>query len=185
MSSFQIKKILGAILLAVLTTAAITMVRNTLYDRGGEDAGPAPAPVHAATAPEEAKPEAAKPAPAEPAIEPVGPLLAAASDEKGRKAFRKCITCHSAAEGQKHKIGPNLWNIANTPIGSRAGYKYSGAMRGKGGKWTYESLNAFLTSPKTFIPGTKMGFAGVKKIGQRADLIRYLRSLSEFPTPLP
>lgn len=133
---------------------------------------------------EPAKPAGtAAPAPAQ----PFEALLASATVEAGAAAFKGagCIACHSVNEGGKAGVGPNLWGVLGAPEGGREGFAYSDALKGKGGKWTYESLNAWLTKPAAFAPGTKMTFAGVPEDKKRADIIVYLRSLSATPAPLP
>jgi cytochrome c len=112
-------------------------------------------------------------------------LLASASADGGKKAFKKCKSCHSTEKGGKNKVGPNLWGIVGKAKASGAGYKYSGALKGLGGNWSYKDLDAFLTKPKAFAKGTKMTFAGVKSPADRAALLAYLRSLSGSPQPLP
>ncbi|WP_321397169.1 cytochrome c family protein [Emcibacter sp.] len=112
-------------------------------------------------------------------------LLASASAADGEKVFKKCKACHTAEEGGKNGTGPNLWAIVGRDKASHEGFGYSDAMTAKGGSWTYEDLDHFLTKPKDFIPGTKMAFAGLKKGTDRAELIAYLRSLSATPMDLP
>jgi len=125
------------------------------------------------------------PAPPSGASSGIGALLAAADIGAGQKAFKKCKSCHSADKGGKNKVGPNLWDIVGNAKASKQGYKYSGALKGLGGEWTYNDLDGFLANPRGFAKGTKMSFSGVKKEGQRATLIVYLRSLSDQPKPLP
>lgn len=121
-----------------------------------------------------------------PALEPVGPLLAAADPASGQKLLKKCAACHSFDSGGPNKVGPNLWNIVDRPIASAGGFGYSAALKGMADKtWTYENLNGFLHKPKEWAAGTKMSFAGLNKPEQRADLIAYLRSLSDSPAALP
>ena len=137
--------------------------------------------------PQEA-PGAAAARDAEPAEAPmdVAALLAAADPAAGAKAVRRCTACHTLDKGGKHRLGPNLWNLVGRPVGSAAGYGYSDALKAKSGEtWSYDNLDAFLTRPKDWAPGTKMSFAGIKKPGQRADLIAHLRSLSDNPAALP
>ena len=112
-------------------------------------------------------------------------LLADADPAAGKKAFSKCKACHTVDEGGKNKVGPNLWDIVGNAKAGVDGFKYSGAFTDLGGEWTYEDLDAFLAKPKEFVPGTKMTYAGMKKAGDRAAVIVYMRSLSDSPKPLP
>ena len=135
--------------------------------------------------------EAAAPAgggEAAPAAEaqPIGALLASANAENGEKTAKKCAACHSFDKGGANKVGPNLWGVVNRPIAEHEGFSYSAALSEKKGQpWDYDHLNHFLTSPKAYAPGTKMSFAGISKDAERADVIAYLRSLSDDPAPLP
>ncbi|MCI5048894.1 MAG: cytochrome c family protein [Rickettsiales bacterium] len=113
-------------------------------------------------------------------------LLAGADIAAGEKYFaKKCATCHTNDSGGKNKTGPNLWNIVDRAKGGSGGFNYSKAMAAFGGNWSYEDLNAFLHKPKKWMPGTIMAFAGIKKEKDRADLIAYLRTLSNAPKTLP
>lgn len=107
---------------------------------------------------------------------------AAAGDEKlGQKVFKKCKACHTVGEGAKNKIGPHLNELFGRTAGSLEGYKYSKAMQAKAGEglvWDQETLTAFLTKPKKYMPGTKMSFAGVRKPADMENLLAYLRSFS-------
>lgn len=136
-----------------------------------------------------AKTPAAKPAANEAASSDNGPkigtLLASADKNAGAKISKKCAACHSFDKGGPNKVGPNLWDVVGRTVASHEGYSYSSALSDLGGQWSYERLNAFLTKPKDFAPGTKMGFAGLKDAQDRANLIAYLRSLSDDPKPLP
>lgn len=112
------------------------------------------------------------------------PLLAAASADNGKSVFNKCKSCHSVDAG-KNGVGPSLHGVVNRAKGTEAGYKYSDAMKGKGGNWSFEDLSHFIMSPKAFVPGTKMGFAGIASAHDRADLIAYLATVGDTPVPLP
>ncbi|MBB3235325.1 c-type cytochrome [Phyllobacterium endophyticum] len=120
---------------------------------------------------------------------PIATLLASADATRGEAVFKRCQACHTGEKDGANKVGPNLWDIVDRPIATHPGFAYSGPMKdfSKGGqeKWTYDHLNHFLTSPKGYIKGTAMGFAGDKKDNERADLIAYLRTLSDNPKPLP
>lgn len=115
-------------------------------------------------------------------------MVASADPKKGEKDFKKCQSCHSIEKGGPNKVGPNLWGVVDRPVASHEGYKYDAAMEkfAEGGtKWTYDHLNAFLEKPKDLVPGTKMGFGGISKEEDRANLVAYLRTQADEPAPLP
>ena len=179
MDSFEINKILGAVLatcivLLVMNFTASAMFAPKLPEKPG----------FAIAAKEEGhgKEAAAAAAPSE----PIEKLLQTASAEKGQAAAKVCTTCHTFEKNGPNRVGPNLYGIVGDHKGEgRNGFNFSAAIKGKGGEWTYDDLNKFLTNPKGFIPGTAMGFAGIQKDSQRADVIAYLRTLSDKPEPLP
>jgi cytochrome c len=126
---------------------------------------------------------------AAPAAVPIAQLLASADPAAGANSFKKCASCHSADPSSPNKVGPGLWSVVNRPIAAHEAFSYSAAMKdfSKGGaeKWDYEHLNHFLAAPKAYIKGTAMGFAGLKNDQERANVIAYLRTLSDSPAPLP
>lgn len=117
------------------------------------------------------------------------PAVAAADPAKGEAFAKRCMACHSFEAGGPNKVGPNLWNIVNRPVASVAEYKYSDAMvafsEGGAKLWTFDHLSAYLADPKGTVPKNKMVFPGIKKDEDRANVIAYLRSLSESPAELP
>ena len=117
--------------------------------------------------------------------QPLNVLLATANVDKGKKVAKKCVACHSFESGGKNKVGPNLHNILGKNRAGASGFSYSSAIKIMGGKWGFEDMNAFLKKPKKFMPGTKMSFSGLKKAGDRAAVILYLRSFSDSPVTLP
>jgi cytochrome c len=120
------------------------------------------------------------------AITPIAGLLASASQDKGEAVAKACQACHDFSKDGPNKTGPNLYGVLGRPIASHADFPYSDALKAKAGEaWTYENLNHFLLKPKAFAPGTKMGFAGLADEAKRADVIMYLRSLSDAPEALP
>ena len=117
--------------------------------------------------------------------EPISLLLASASVDKGQKIFKKCSSCHTYNKEGVNKVGPNLWNLINSPKANVEGFAYSKELAEFGGQWGYEELALFLYKPKEYIKGTKMNFSGLKKVQDRANLVLFLREQSENPAPLP
>ncbi len=120
---------------------------------------------------------------------PIATLLASADAGAGETVFKKCASCHTPEKGGPNKVGPGLWDVVNRPVASHEGFSYSAGMTtfSEGHKvvWDYDHLSFFLEAPKKHVPGTAMGFAGLKKDDERANLIAYLRTLSDNPAPLP
>lgn len=100
-------------------------------------------------------------------------MMKTADFDRGAKVFKKCATCHTVGKGEGAKVGPNLYGVVNRKRAATV-FAYSEAMKAKGGAWDRETVNTFLIKPKDFVPGTKMGFAGLKKPQDRADVILYL-----------
>jgi cytochrome c len=180
MDSFEFNKIAGAILFAVLVIMGVQNLTSVLYST--EAANPASYPV------EMASNGAGDTDGAEAAEVDAGPslaeLLASADVAKGAKVAKKCAACHTFDEGGANKVGPNLYGVVGQAMAQGDGFNYSGAMTDMGGTWDFETLDAFLLKPSAYLPGTAMSFAGVRKPGDRANLIAYLNSLgSNVPVP--
>jgi len=105
--------------------------------------------------------------------------------DAGQKYARVCGTCHSFGKGEAAKIGPNLYGIIGSKHAHMAGFDYSDAMKSMVGNWDYDELNEFLYNPRAHVPGTKMTFAGIKDDQARANVIAWLRTLSDTLVPLP
>jgi cytochrome c len=112
-------------------------------------------------------------------------LLAKASAAKGENDVHACQTCHNFEKGAGVKIGPPLYGVVGRPIASVPGFDYSSALKGKGGNWTYDKLFVWIAAPSEWAPGTKMAFAGEEDPHKRADILAYLRTLSDSPVPFP
>ena len=115
----------------------------------------------------------------------INELLALGDLAHGEKVFKKCSACHMIASDGKNMIGPNLWGVIGRTAGSVSDYKYSKAMVAYGKEWTFEEMNAYLIKPQAYIKGTKMAFAGLRKEKDRASVILYMNSKSNSPKPLP
>ena len=112
-------------------------------------------------------------------------LMATASADRGARVFRRCQACHNDASGAPNKVGPNLWGIMGHDRGAAEGFGYSSAFQAAGGTWSFENMDEYLASPAKAIPGNKMSFAGLRKEGERADIMAYMNSMSDAPISLP
>lgn len=127
--------------------------------------------------------EASADGPAEPEM-PIEVMMASADLAKGAEVFKKCGSCHNAAEGGANGIGPNLWGILGKPIAKQAGFAYSDVLTAKGGNWDFAAMNEWLTNPRKFASGTKMSFAGLANPQDRANVIVWLNAQgSNLPLP--
>ncbi len=106
------------------------------------------------------------------------PIMASASAEEGEGLWRSCAACHALEPGV-NGVGPSLYGVVNRAVGAEPGYAYSGALVAVAETWTPENLNGFLENPKGWAPGTAMGYNGMRKIEDRANLIAYLDSLDD------
>ncbi|MGB8278081.1 MAG: cytochrome c family protein [Methylovirgula sp.] len=178
MDSFEFTKTVGAVLGVLLFTLGIGVLADAMFSP--------PKLVKPGYALPGAQTSATAEAGAKPAPEmPLPDLLAKADPKTGEADTKPCQACHSFEKGAGPKVGPPLWGVVGRPKGSIAGFDYSAGMKAKGGNWTFEDLNTFITDPKAFVSGTKMAFAGVPEATKRAGILAYLRTLSDNPAPLP
>ncbi|MGH7042452.1 MAG: c-type cytochrome [Acetobacteraceae bacterium] len=178
MDSMDVNKAVAAVLVAGIAFFITGTIGDNLISR----APPANPPFSLAGM-QTAASGSAKPA----GLPPVAPLLASADVAKGKQfATQVCAACHSLNKGGKPIVGPNLWGIVGDPHDHEAGFAYSDALeKFKGQPWTYAALNTWLYKPAAYAPGTHMTFAGIPDAKLRADVIAYLRTLSDQPKPLP
>ena len=181
MDSFEINKIIAAILLTALIIIGIGKFTDILFhvEKPKESAYKIEGLEMAAT-----QTSSNSETKVEEKIN-ISELLALGDKAHGEKVFKKCSACHMIASGGKNMIGPNLWGVIGRTAGSVSDYKYSKAMVAYGKEWTFEEMNAYLIKPQAYIKGTKMAFAGLRKEKDRASVILYMNSKSNSPKPLP
>ena len=178
MDSFEINKIVAAVLMVALLVIGIGKLSDVIFhvekpERPGYSVEVETATVSTSSANiDEEKIDIA-------AIMALGDLA------HGEKVFKKCAACHSIVKGGKNAIGPALYNVVGRKVGAIEGYKYSKALATYDKNWTLEELNGFLVKPAKWIKGTKMAYAGLRKEKDRASVIKYLNQNSDSPKPLP
>ena len=175
MNSFEINKIITAILVTILVVFGIGKISNIIFDKDDKNIV-----AYKVEAPEGEAVQAS----AESSVD-ISALLAMGNVAHGEKVYKKCKACHSIKQGGGNKIGPALWNVIFRPVGSITDYKYSKALSTYGNEWSWEEMNGFLIKPSKWIPNNKMGFAGLKSEKDRASVILYLNQNSDNPKPLP
>jgi len=175
MNSFEINKIITAILVTVLVVFGIGKISDIIFDKDETDIV-----AYKVKATEGLAVQAST----ESSVD-ISALLAMGDVAHGEKVYKKCKACHSIKQGGGNKIGPALWNVIFRPVGSITDYKYSKALSSYGNEWTWEEMNGFLTKPSKWIKGNKMGFAGLNDERDRASVILYLNQNSDNPKPLP
>lgn len=178
MSSLENNKIFGALLGTGLFVMAAGVVSDLVF------ASHAPAKAGYELAALDPAAAGGGGAPAAAAV-PLPVLLASANPERGQNLVKACAACHAFEKGGPNKVGPGLYGVVGHEKATHPGFSYSDALKGKGGVWTFDDLDHFIANPRGFAAGTKMAFAGEKDPARRADILAYLRTLSDAPVALP
>ena len=179
MDSFEVNKIIAAVLLVALLVIGIGKISDLVFFiEKPEKAG------YKVELPDtENSSQSVKAAEVEEVD--ISALLALGTVEHGEKVFKKCSACHVVNKGGENKIGPMLYGVLGRQVAALGDYKYSKAMAAYDKTWTFEEMNGYLRKPQSYIKGTKMAFAGLRKEKDRASVILYLNQNSDSPLPLP
>tara|TARA_Y100000741_G_C18008322_1_gene459097 strand:- start:60 stop:620 length:561 start_codon:yes stop_codon:yes gene_type:complete len=176
MDSFEINKIIAAIILVVAIIIGLDRISDSVFHVNKPEKPGYKIEVVSTSTSSESE-----------AIETIdiAALMALADLDHGKKIFKKCSACHSIKSGGGNKIGPALYNVVGRAVGGVQDYKYSKSLITYGNEWTFEELNGFLIKPAKWIKGTKMAFAGLKNEKDRASVILFMNQNGDNPTPLP
>ena len=179
MDSFEINKIVAAVLMVALLVIGLGKLSDTIFHVKKPKT-----PGYAVEVEQVANSSASSSEVIEQKVD-IAALMTMGDVASGEKIFKKCAACHSILKGGKNKIGPALYNVVGRKVGGVSDYKYSKALAGYEKGWTFEELNGFLLKPAKWIKGTKMAYAGLRKEKDRASVIKYLNQNSDNPQPLP
>ena len=179
MDSFEINKIVAAILMVALLIIGIRKIPDMVFHVEKPKT-----PGYVVEVEQVSSSSISEVKPADEKVD-ITALLAIGEISHGEKVFKKCAACHSIVKGGKNNIGPALYNVVGRKVGVVSDYKYSKALSGYEKEWTFEELNGYLIKPAKWIKGTKMAFAGLRKEKDRASVIKYLNQNSDNPLPLP
>tara|TARA_B100001057_G_scaffold131623_2_gene130869 strand:- start:2576 stop:3115 length:540 start_codon:yes stop_codon:yes gene_type:complete len=179
MDSFELNKIIAAILMVALLIIGIGKISQIIFHVEKPEK-----PGYVVEVEEVSDTSASTVETAEVKVD-ISALMAMGDVTSGEKIFKKCAACHSIVKGGKNNIGPALYNVVGRKIGGVTDYKYSKALTAYGKDWSFEELNGFLIKPAKWIKGTKMAYAGLRKEKDRASVIKYLNQNGDNPLPLP
>ena len=178
MDSFELNKIMGAILGTCLGLLSLNIAANAIF----HPAKPAKPGYEIAVPETPAAGDQKAPAPQDP---PIAELLASADVKRGEVSHNKCIACHTFDKGGRNLVGPNLYGVIGREKGSEAGFNYSAAFKkSMKGAWTPQEISDFVKNPKVMVPGTSMTFPGINRASERADLVTFLNTKSDNPQNL-
>ena len=178
MDSFEINKIVAAVLLVALLVIGLGKLSNVIFHVEKPETPGYIVDVEQVSISSSSEPQ-------EEQKLDIAALMAMGDVTSGEKIFKKCAACHSIVKGGKNNIGPALYNVVGRKIGVVDDYKYSKALAAYEKEWSFEELNGFLIKPAKWIKGTKMAYAGLRKEKDRASVIKYLNQNSDNPLPLP
>ena len=179
MDSFEINKIVAAVLMVALLVIGIGKLSDVIFHVEKPET-----PGYTVEVEQVSTASSSTTTTAEEKVD-IAALMAMGDIASGEKIFKKCAACHSIIKGGKNAIGPALYNVVGRKVGVVEGYKYSKALAAYEKEWTFEELNGFLKKPAKYIKGTKMAYAGLRKEADRASVIKYLNENSDSPVPLP
>jgi cytochrome c len=179
MDSFEINKIVAAVLMVALLVIGIGKLSDVIFHVEKPEK-----PGYAVDVEEVTTVSNSTKASVEEKFD-IAALMAMGDVTIGEKVFKKCAACHSIVKGGKNNIGPALYNVVGRKTGVVSDYKYSKALASYDKEWTFEELNGYLIKPAKWVKGTKMAFAGLRKEKDRASVIKYLNQNSDSPLPLP
>jgi cytochrome c len=179
MDSFEINKIVAAVLMVALIVIGIGKLSDVIFHVEKPET-----PGYAVEVEQVSTASSSTTIAVDEKVD-IAALMAMGDIASGEKIFKKCAACHSIIKGGKNAIGPALYNVVGRKVGSIDDYKYSKALASYEKEWTLEELNGYLTKPAKWIKGTKMAFAGLRKEADRASVIKYLNENSDSPVPLP
>ena len=179
MDSFEINKIVAAVLMVALLVIGIGKLSDVIFHVEKPETPGYKVEVEGVSTVSSSKTTA------EEEKVDIAALMAMGDITSGEKIFKKCAACHSIIKGGKNAIGPALYNVVGREVAAVENYKYSKALAAYEKEWTFEELNGFLKKPAKYIKGTKMAYAGLRKEADRASVIKYLNENSDSPVPLP
>ena len=179
MDSFEINKIVAAVLMVALLVIGIGKLSDVIFHVEKPET-----PGYKVEVEQVSTVSSSTTTAAEEKVD-IAALMAMGDIASGEKVFKKCAACHSIIKGGKNAIGPALYNVVGRKVGAVEDYKYSKALAAYEKEWTFEELNGFLKKPAKYIKGTKMAYAGLRKEADRASVIKYLNENSDSPVPLP
>jgi len=176
MDSFEINKIVAAVLVVFLVVFGIGKISDIVFHVEKPNTSAYKVEVSTTSSTQDSSTEQ---------LVDIAALLAMGNLDDAKKVWKKCTACHSIKKGGKNKIGPALYNVLGRNVAALDNYKYSKALAAYGKTWTFEEMNEFLKKPQAYIKGTKMAFAGLKKEKDRASILLFMNQNSDNPLPLP